>query len=173
MYNDQTFDNEFVNWNSPYNEFKETYSPDNRYNNLDDNEIFDKISAMITDNASSMEMAFQQLDITHLGCTAYTIYLVVTNVQQEVMQELCKKIKFSQQKSGIPIINQVLMTDMASFFDDGVEPSSFSSVDIKLQTYSISEIPKYNSKNLLYEKHNPLKWWNKHKSTLHLLAEQA
>ncbi|CAG8722838.1 4699_t:CDS:1, partial [Scutellospora calospora] len=42
-------------------------------------EIFDKLSTVITDNVTSIVKAIQQLDTTHLGCTAHTIHLAVTN----------------------------------------------------------------------------------------------
>ena len=38
---------------------------------------------------------------------------------------------------------------------------------------SIPQISKHDPKNPCYEKCNPLSWWNKHKSALSLLAEQA
>ncbi|CAG8753447.1 21773_t:CDS:2 [Cetraspora pellucida] len=41
--------------------------------------MFDKISVVITDNASSMNKAIRQLGTPHLGCTAHTIYLAVTD----------------------------------------------------------------------------------------------
>ncbi|CAG8768292.1 17025_t:CDS:1, partial [Cetraspora pellucida] len=39
--------------------------------------LFDKVKAVITDNASSMIKAIRQLGATHLGCTAHTIHLAV------------------------------------------------------------------------------------------------
>ncbi|CAG8705136.1 3836_t:CDS:2 [Cetraspora pellucida] len=48
--------------------------------------MFDKIKVVITDNAMSIVKAIRQLDIIHLGCTAHTIHLVVTN-------ELAKSLK--------------------------------------------------------------------------------
>ncbi|CAG8517499.1 8447_t:CDS:2 [Cetraspora pellucida] len=42
-------------------------------------DMFDKISVVITDNASSMNKAIRQLGTPHLGCTAHTIHLAVTD----------------------------------------------------------------------------------------------
>ncbi|CAG8591808.1 2680_t:CDS:2, partial [Cetraspora pellucida] len=40
-------------------------------------DMFDKISVVITDNASSMNKAIRQLGTPHLGCTAHTIHFAV------------------------------------------------------------------------------------------------
>ncbi|CAG8473508.1 3213_t:CDS:2, partial [Cetraspora pellucida] len=42
-------------------------------------EIFSKLNTVVTDNALSMKKVIRQLGVTHLGCTAHTINLVVTD----------------------------------------------------------------------------------------------
>ncbi|CAG8709891.1 9674_t:CDS:1, partial [Cetraspora pellucida] len=46
---------------------------------------------------------------------------------------------------------------MSSFFGNGIDPSTSSSINTEIQIYlSISQIPKYDSKDPCYEKCNPL-----------------
>ncbi|CAG8750623.1 9834_t:CDS:2 [Cetraspora pellucida] len=87
-----------------------------------------------------------------------TLSIVSPTMQQETIQELRRRLELSQQEENIPITNQVSKTDMASFFGDEIESSPLSPVDLELQMYySILEIPKYDPKDPLYEKYNPLK----------------
>src|SRR5260363_215902 len=91
-------------------------------------------------------------------------------MQQEVMQELSKRINLFQPTN----IRQNPKTDMSSFFEDDIKTLSLSAADIELQMYfSILPIPKYDPNDPLYETINLLVWWNDHKNSLPLLAEQA
>ncbi|CAG8699491.1 5845_t:CDS:2, partial [Cetraspora pellucida] len=67
--------------------------------------------------------------------------------------ELRKRIELSHHTSNLPTTDKVSDMEMSSFFDDGVEPSSLTPINTELQMYiSIPQIPKYDPKDLRYEK---------------------
>ncbi|CAG8709890.1 9673_t:CDS:2 [Cetraspora pellucida] len=55
--------------------------------------MFDKIKAVITDNATSIVKAIRQLGTTHLGCTTHTIHLVQLLELQESTLKLAKSLE--------------------------------------------------------------------------------
>ncbi|CAG8517522.1 6214_t:CDS:2, partial [Cetraspora pellucida] len=82
-----------------------------------------------------------------------TLSAASPTIQQDVFQEIHKRIKLSHQTNDLPSINQAPTTEMSSFFDDGNELSSLSPIDTELQIYlSILQIPKYDPKDLRYDK---------------------
>ncbi|CAG8740152.1 31008_t:CDS:2 [Racocetra persica] len=61
MYNDQILDKEFVDWDSIYNEFEETYNPNNIYNNLD-NDMLDNNNSNEDDSLNEDNNNFTEDD---------------------------------------------------------------------------------------------------------------
>src|SRR6185369_7222085 len=90
--------------------------------------------------------------------------------KQEVIQALQNKMKEPEQST---IMNNTSHSIMASLFDNS-GPAFVSPLDAELEIYQhMPECSKYEAKHELYNKYNPLKWWNDHKNTLPNLAEQA
>ncbi|CAG8740352.1 19212_t:CDS:2, partial [Cetraspora pellucida] len=136
--------------------------------------VLDQIEYMLT-NLEAIEMHQSlrtSMFATFLDPCFKTLSTTSFTIQKEVIKELCKKIELSNQKNTLPTTNQALNTEMSSFFDDEIEPSSLSRIDTEFQVYfSIPPIPKYDLKNPHYEEYNLLSWWKEHKCALPLLAE--
>ncbi|CAG8800846.1 14006_t:CDS:2, partial [Cetraspora pellucida] len=62
-----------------------------------------------------------------------TLSAASSTMQQEVLQELCENIEISYHTNNLPTTNSAPDTEMSSFFDDRIEPSSFSPIDTELQ----------------------------------------
>ncbi|CAG8789793.1 2676_t:CDS:2, partial [Cetraspora pellucida] len=61
-----------------------------------------------------------------------TLSATLSTMQQEVLQELYKNIEISYHTNNLLTTNSALDTEMSSFFDNRIEPSSFSSIDTEL-----------------------------------------
>ncbi|CAG8613492.1 57_t:CDS:2, partial [Cetraspora pellucida] len=107
-------------------------------------DVLDQIEYTLT-NLEAIEMhqsLRMSMFVTFLDPRFKTLSTASPTIQKEVIKELRKKIKLSNQKNTLTTTNQALDTEMFSFFDDGVEPSSLSRIDMEFQVYfSISPIP--------------------------------
>ncbi|CAG8771601.1 7908_t:CDS:1, partial [Cetraspora pellucida] len=80
--------------------------------------------------------------ITFLDPCFKTLSTASPTIQKEVIKKLRKKIELFNQKNTLTTTNQALDTEMSSFFNDGVEPSSLFRIDTEFQVYfSIPPIP--------------------------------
>lgn len=104
-----------------------------------------------------------------------SLTIATSTMRNAVIHELRRKIMQSELfNSNLTETIVATSNNISSFFDDQEDLNSFSNIDTELQIYfSIPQIPKYDIGDPLYEKYNPLIWWNENQKTLPLLAEQA